>query len=53
MSQPPIDVPRLVLRGLRAIDDARQGVTRSWERLTGTDRPSEPPLDRRRPPGLW
>lgn len=53
MSQPPIDVTRLVVRGLRALDDVRRGVTKSWERLTGTDRPSDPPLDRRRPPGLW
>jgi len=53
MSLPPIDVTKLVLRGLRAVDDTRKGIEKGWQRLTGTAKPTEPPLDRRRPPGLW
>lgn len=53
MSQPQIDVTRLLLRGLRAMDDTRRGVEKTWQRLTGSAKPSEPPLDRRRPPGIW
>ena len=53
MSQPPIDVTRLVLRGLRALDDTRRGLEKGWRRLTGAEKPAEPPMDRRRPPGLW
>ncbi len=53
MSLPPIDVTKLVLRGLRAVDDTRKGIEKGWQRLTGAAKPTEPPLDRRRPPGLW
>ena len=53
MSQPQIDVTKLVLRGLRALDDTRRGLEKGWQRLTGSNTPTEPPLDRRRPPGIW
>lgn len=53
MNQPQIDLARLVLHGLRRVDDGRKAIEEQWQRLTSPAKNAGAGRDRRRPPEVW
>jgi hypothetical protein len=53
MAPEPIDLTRIALRTLRALDDGRRAVEKQWREWTSGRPADQPPADRRQPPDLW